>query len=45
MARLQGKGAASDSALDLAGYVEFNRNFKWGRGGGVGGAQTRGGGG
>jgi hypothetical protein len=28
MARLQAQGAFTESALDLAGYVEFNRNYK-----------------
>jgi hypothetical protein len=28
MARLQTQGAATESALDLSAYVEFNRNYK-----------------
>lgn len=28
MARLQAQGAAAESALDLASYVEFNKAFK-----------------
>jgi hypothetical protein len=28
MARLQAQGAFSKGALDLAGYVEFNRNYR-----------------
>lgn len=28
MARLQTQGVSSESTLDLAGYVEFNRSYK-----------------